>query len=44
MFDLLLHIGIENFIGDGLLDDKIFFSTYEKLYSFIEITDFSTVG
>ena len=28
----------------GLLDDKIFFSTYEKLYSFIEITDFSTVG
>ena len=27
----------------GLLEDKIFFSTYEKLYTFIEITDFSIV-
>ena len=27
----------------GLLEDKSFFSTYEKLYRFIEITDFSIV-
>ena len=27
----------------NLLEDKVFFSTYEKLYTFIEITDFSTV-
>ena len=27
----------------GLLEDKVFFSTYEKLYAFTEITDFSIV-
>lgn len=27
----------------GMIEDKIFFSTYEKPYTFIEITDFSTV-
>ena len=27
----------------NLLEDKVFFSTYEKLYTFIEITDFSIV-
>jgi hypothetical protein len=27
----------------GLLEDKVFFSTYEKPYTFIEITDFSIV-
>ena len=27
----------------GLLEDKVFFSTYEKLYKFIEITDFTIV-
>ena len=28
----------------GLLEDKVFFSTYEKMYKFIEITDFSIFG
>ena len=29
--------------NNGLLKDKVFFSTYEKMYTFIEITDFSIV-
>ena len=29
--------------NNGLLNDKLFFSTYEKMYAFIEITDFSIV-
>ena len=29
--------------NNGLLNDKLFFSTYEKLYTFIEITDFAII-
>ena len=28
----------------GIVEDKVFFSTYEKPYTLIEITDFSIVG
>ena len=29
--------------NNGLLNDELFFSTYEKLYAFIDITDLSIV-